>query len=61
MALRPDLLPALLAGAAAGAGLLLLVVAIRGLPRRAAGACRRPSASSPGAAGRRRSRPCWRW
>ena len=36
MALRPDLLPALLAGAAAGAGLLLLVVAIRGLPRRAA-------------------------
>jgi Flp pilus assembly protein TadB len=35
MALRPDLLPALLAGAAAGAGLLLLVVAIRGLPRRA--------------------------
>ncbi|HET6751744.1 MAG TPA: type II secretion system F family protein [Actinomycetes bacterium] len=33
---RPDLLPALLAGAALGAGLLLLVVAVRGLPRRAA-------------------------
>jgi Flp pilus assembly protein TadB len=36
MAPRPDLLPALLAGAAVGAGLLLLVVAVRGLPRRAA-------------------------
>jgi Flp pilus assembly protein TadB len=34
MPLRPDLLPALLAGGAAGAGLLLLVVAVRGLPRR---------------------------
>jgi Flp pilus assembly protein TadB len=34
MPLRPDLLPALLAGGAAGAGLLLLVVALRGLPRR---------------------------
>jgi Flp pilus assembly protein TadB len=34
MPLRPDLLPALLAGATAGAGLLLLVVAVRGLPRR---------------------------
>jgi Flp pilus assembly protein TadB len=45
MALRPDLLPALLAGAAAGAGLLLLVVAIRGLPRRAA--------AGPPAGGRR--------
>jgi Flp pilus assembly protein TadB len=38
MAPRPDLLPALLAGALAGAGLLLLVVAVRGLPRRAAAA-----------------------
>jgi Flp pilus assembly protein TadB len=36
MAPRPDLLPALLAGACAGAGLLLLVVALRGLPARAA-------------------------
>lgn len=36
MAPRPDLLPALLAGALAGAGLLLLVVALRGLPPRAA-------------------------
>jgi Flp pilus assembly protein TadB len=34
MPLRPDLLPALLAGGVAGAGLLLLVVAVRGLPRR---------------------------
>jgi Flp pilus assembly protein TadB len=34
MPLRPDLLPALLAGGAAGAGLLLLVVAVRGLPQR---------------------------
>jgi Flp pilus assembly protein TadB len=34
MPLRLDLLPALLAGGVAGAGLLLLVVAVRGLPRR---------------------------
>jgi len=37
MAPRADLLPALLAGSCAGAGLLLLVVALRGVPARAEG------------------------
>jgi Flp pilus assembly protein TadB len=42
MPLRPDLLPALLAGGVAGAGLLLLVVAIRGT-----GGGRQPAAPAP--------------